>query len=361
MVKTQPPEDDEVEITLLGPGLGECCVLHVGNGDWLIVDSCVTRAGHPAALAYLESLGVSRSSVRWAIATHWHDDHIRGFSKLVEECSAARVIHSAALEDDEFMMLAALGSDLLAEGSTGVKEMWSVWTHLKDSGRGAPELASSDTRIYQRPSDLAPTCEIWTLSPSSASVADAISGFSTLIAGPGQPKRAVPRPKRNPSSVVVWVRVGEAVALLGADLERSSNDSRGWRAIVNSSGRPSEKAHIVKIPHHGSVDAHDQAMWNDLLVSQPLAGITPFSQGNAHLPRDSDRTRIAELTSEAWLTRNTDLARARGRTTAINKTIKEATRQFKRLLMDPGRVTFRCPASRPENWTVDAPPPAVRL
>ena len=360
-MRPQPPEDDEVEITLLGPGLGESCVLHVGNGDWLIVDSCVTREGRPAALAYLETLGVPGGSVRWAIATHWHDDHIRGFSKLVEECSEARVIHSAALEDDEFMMLAALDSDSLTEGSTGVKEMWNVWTHLKDSGRGAPELASSDSRIYKRPPNVAPNCEIWTLSPNSASVADAISSFSTLIAEPGQPKRTVPRPKRNPSSVVVWVRAGDVIALLGADLERSSDDSRGWKAIVNSSGRPSEKAHVVKIPHHGSVDAHDQTMWNDLLVPQPLAGITPFSQGNALLPRDSDSARIAGLTSEAWLTRDTDLARARGRPSAVNRTIKEATRQFKRLSIDPGRVTFRCTASQPESWTVDAPWPATRL
>ncbi|MCY3968240.1 MAG: MBL fold metallo-hydrolase, partial [bacterium] len=304
MVTYQPPQDDEIEITLLGPGRGECCVLHVGGGEWLIVDSCVTQTGDPAALAYLESLGVAPNAVRWVVATHWHDDHIRGFAKLVEECSSARVIHSAALEDDEFMMLAELGADSFIEGSSGVKEMWNVWTHLKNSGRDAPQLASADYRIYQRSADLAPDREIWALSPSSASVADAISGFSALTAKPGQPKRAIPRPKRNPSSVVIWVRVGEAIALLGADLERSSDDSKGWRAIVNSNGRPSERAHVVKIPHHGSADAHDQAMWDDLLVPQPIAGLTPFKQGHVALPRDSDRASIPRQPSQAGLTRD---------------------------------------------------------
>jgi len=360
-VTRQPPRDDEIEITLLGPGRGECCVLHVGGGEWLIIDSCVTQAGRPAALAYLESLGVATDAVHWVVATHWHDDHIRGFSELVEGCSAARVIHSAALEKDEFMMLAALDADSFIEGSSGVKEMWTVWTHLRDSGRGAPQLASTDSRIHQRSTNLAPDCEVWTLSPSSASIADAISGFSTLIAEPGQPKRAVPRPQRNPSSVVVWIRVGEAIALLGADLERSSDDSRGWRAIVNSSGRPSEMAHVVKIPHHGSVDAHDQSMWNDLLVPYPIAGLTPFKQGNADLPRDSDRARIAGLTSQAWLTRDNATARPRRRPRAVTQTIKEATRRFERLSVDPGRVTFRCESTQPNNWIVDAPAPAIRL
>lgn len=357
----QPPEDDEIEITLLGPGLGECCVLHVGRGEWLIVDSCVTQTGRPAAVAYLESLGVAPAAVRWVVATHWHDDHIRGFAKLVEECPQARVFHSAALERDEFTVLAALDADSLIEGSSGTREMWKTWTHFQNSGRGSPELALSDMRIYQRPLDLTPNCEIWTLSPSSASVAEAMASFSALKAVAGQPKRAVPRPERNPSSVVMWVRTGDVIALLGADLERSSDVSRGWQAIVNSSGRPPELAHLVKIPHHGSHDAHDQSMWDELLVPHPIAGLTPFKQGSADLPRNSDRARISSLTSQAWLTRDNAAARPKRRPPAVTKTIKEATRRFERLSVEPGRVTFRCDSTQPNNWTVDAPFPAVRL
>ncbi|WP_420618229.1 MBL fold metallo-hydrolase [Candidatus Poriferisocius sp.] len=361
MVTLQPPEVDEIELTLLGPGRGECCVLHVGRGEWLIVDSCVTQAGHPAALAYLASLGVPSSAVRWVIATHWHDDHIRGFAELVGECSEARVLHSAALENDEFMMLAASDPDSLTEQSSGVREMWKTWTLLDNSGRDAPELVSADSRIHQRQESQTPNCEIWVLSPSSASVAEALSGFSALIAETGQPKRTIPRPKRNPSSVVVWVQVGDVIALLGADLERSSDELRGWQAIARSSGRPTKKAHLVKIPHHGSEDAHDQVMWDDLLVPFPLAGITPFKQGSANLPRDTDRARIVALTSQAWLTRDKAFARPRRRPRAVSKTIEEATRRFERLSVEPGRVTFRCNATQPEDWTVDAPSPAIRL
>ncbi|MXW42842.1 MAG: hypothetical protein F4X48_07005 [Acidimicrobiia bacterium] len=271
------------------------------------------------------------------------------------------MFHSAALEKDEFTVLAALDADSLIEGSSGAKEMWKTWTYLKNSGRGSPELALSDLRIFQRPLGLSPNCEIWALSPSNASVAKAITNFSTLIAKVGQPKRAIPRPERNPSSVVIWVRTGDVIVLLGADLERTSEVSRGWQAIINSNGRPLEQAHLIKIPHHGSHDAHDQAMWNNLLVPYPIAGLTPFKQGNINLPRNSDRARIASLTSQAWLTRDNATARPKRCPRPVTKTIKEATRRFERLSINPGRVTFRCHSTQPVRWTVDAPSPAIQL
>ena len=361
MVTHLAPEEDEVEVTLLGPGRGECCLVHVGRGQWLVVDSCVTEDGRPAALAYLESIEVPASAVRWIIATHWHDDHIRGLAELVKASTEATVIHSAALESDEFMVLAKVGSDSLVKGPSGVKEMWNTWTELANSGRGAPELARADYRIHLRSNGSVPNCEIWTLSPSGDSLASAISAFSSLVPIEGEPKGAVPRPKRNPSSVVVWVRVGDAVVLLGADLERSPSSSGGWQAIARSTGRPTERAHVVKIPHHGSEDAHDMAMWDKLLMQKPYASITPFNRGNVRVPRDSDRSRIAQLTSQAWLTRETTAARPVRRTSTVNKTIREATRRIERLSIDPGRVTFRCNAFNPRHWSVDAPPPAVQL
>lgn len=66
-----PPEDDEFEIILLGPGYGESIVLHVGNGVWVVVDSCLDRDGRPGALRYLEGIGLEPAqSVALIVATH---------------------------------------------------------------------------------------------------------------------------------------------------------------------------------------------------------------------------------------------------------------------------------------------------
>ncbi|PXF57856.1 MAG: hypothetical protein C4B58_08625 [Deltaproteobacteria bacterium] len=40
-IKVDLPSPDELEISLFGPGRGECVVAHLGNNDWLVVDSCL--------------------------------------------------------------------------------------------------------------------------------------------------------------------------------------------------------------------------------------------------------------------------------------------------------------------------------
>ena len=44
-----PPRTDELEVSLFGPGVGECVIVHLGAGEWMVVDSCLdpaTRMGH---------------------------------------------------------------------------------------------------------------------------------------------------------------------------------------------------------------------------------------------------------------------------------------------------------------------------
>lgn len=84
-VSDEHPGDDEVEVSLFGPGLGECVVVHLGKSEWMIVDSCV-RVGEkePVALEYLEKLGVDiATSVTMVVASHWHDDHVRDRKSVV--------------------------------------------------------------------------------------------------------------------------------------------------------------------------------------------------------------------------------------------------------------------------------------
>ncbi|HAS16681.1 MAG: hypothetical protein A2035_06355 [Nitrospirae bacterium GWA2_42_11] len=77
-----PPKSDQIEVTLIGPGYGETILIHLGNNKWVVVDSCIdSRTSEPAALSYLQSIGINpETSVVLIIATHWHDDHVRGSS-----------------------------------------------------------------------------------------------------------------------------------------------------------------------------------------------------------------------------------------------------------------------------------------
>ena len=102
-----PPGKNVFEITLFGPGYGESVVLHVGNGAWIVVDSCIDQKNTPVAIDYLNRLGVDPAeAVTLVVATHWHDDHIRGMARLVAACTNAKFCCAGVLCRKEFLEVA---------------------------------------------------------------------------------------------------------------------------------------------------------------------------------------------------------------------------------------------------------------
>lgn len=127
--RTTAPKASELELSLFGPGVGECLVIHLGSGEWMIVDSCLgEQRDKPIALEYLELLGVDVSSqVKVVLVTHWHDDHIRGVSDIVREASLARFACSAAVNSEAFFSL--IGADRvikLVGHTSGITEFAEV-------------------------------------------------------------------------------------------------------------------------------------------------------------------------------------------------------------------------------------------
>ena len=67
------PEENEIEISLFGPGYGECVVVHLGSDHWVVVDSCIdVESRRPVAVEYLEILGRDPAgAVKCVVASHW--------------------------------------------------------------------------------------------------------------------------------------------------------------------------------------------------------------------------------------------------------------------------------------------------
>lgn len=308
-----PPRKTEIEVSLFGPGYGECIAIHIGSGEWIIIDSCINpHSKQPAALDYLSALGQDPSQcVRLIVATHWHDDHIGGMAKLLEACSSAIFCCSGALEPRNFVELAyAYGNKSILWHSSGVSEFYQILEHLKKrtkENKGAPyspKWANADKTIWKRKGDEANSVHpvtVTSLSPSDAELTISFRDISKLIPAEGELKGRLPRPTPNHTSVALWVEIAKRpLLLLGADLEETSNPHTGWSVIVSSTTRPSGKAEIFKIPHHGSKTGHSAAVWESLVDEKPIALLTPFRLGSNRLPTRSDIARILDFTTNAF-------------------------------------------------------------
>lgn len=338
------PNADEVEITVLGPGYGESIVVHIGQGRWLIVDSCTNDAGGPQALEYLLAIGVEpRDAVSLIVASHWHDDHIGGMAKLVEACPAAEFCCAGALRRQEFYAaihaLSRVGS---FPGSSGVRELHAVFETLADRG-SKPNFAVADKRLS---GDGA--CEIWSLSPHNDEFVHFLRSIGTLFPQVGETARKIGDVSPNQVAVVLWIQVHDTVILLGADLER-----RGWVKIVESPGRPQLRGSAFKVPHHGAESAYEPRVWQEMLEPNPVAVLTPWRRGGRALPEQDDMRCILAETEHAYLTSGTDRgAPPRRRDRGIERSIREANIKLRRITPRRGGVRLRRQVNAEMDWLV---------
>jgi phosphoribosyl 1,2-cyclic phosphodiesterase len=122
------PSVDEIEITVFGPGFGEAIAVHLGAGNWILVDSCIDpHSKLPAAHTYLNAIGVNASQVKTIIASHWHDDHVRGISDLAGYYPEADFLISAALNNKEAATFLSAHNEAAGPGlSHGTNELYET-------------------------------------------------------------------------------------------------------------------------------------------------------------------------------------------------------------------------------------------
>ena len=339
----KPPARNEFEITLFGPGYGECIVLHVGDGVWIVVDSCIDAQGMPAAIPYLRGIGVDPATgVALVVATHWHDDHIRGMARLVAACANARFCCAAALCREEF--LAAVGTAEASSASragSGFREIRDVLTDLRSRAL-APAYALANQRLLFRNA-----CEVWSLSPADAVFQDFLTSIAALLPGTNQASTRVPSLSPNQVAVTIWIRTGDLAVLLGSDLPR-----RGWIRILRSEERPAGTASVFKVPHHGGNDADEPDVWDRMLVSEPLALLTPWRRGGRTLPTPGDVRRICSRTPQGYVTAARNSSRP-VRPGMVGRTLRESGVTLRRVATASGAIRLRRRLGVETAWNVE--------
>ena len=293
MVSLQPSAD-EIEVSLFGPGYGEAIAMHVGDGQWMLVDSCWLDRSHgiAATAKYLEGLGVADDQVRNVVASHWHDDHVGGIASLVRRYRQAEFHFPSFLSERQGSEFLSAYSGQANPDADGTTELYNAMLEVRESGRRFSPLHFRTIVSEQRFSF--GSMRAVAMSPSGSAWAAAMASVQSRVIPHTVPKKA-PQPATNLSSVVVHVDYGFETVLLGSDLE--THENLGWKEIVNHPWtRQRNKASLYKVAHHGSPTACMPEIWGTLVAPEAECALTPFVNGRVRLPGSDDVKRIKGYT-----------------------------------------------------------------
>jgi len=291
-----PPASNEIEITLFGPGYGEAIAIHLGEGVWMMVDSCIDPDSKaPASGDYLERIGADASQVRAIVASHWHDDHVRGISQLAAKHPSADFFLSAVFNKKEAAAFAAAYSGASSTGlARGAKELFSV---VQSRETVSPALHRSiilEANLNGRP------VIVTALSPLPTAFAQSLAHMAQYVARKDEAINHAPELRPNMEAVALHIDMGDDAVLLGADLEEHS--SWGWSAVVSDKWSGARKPSTVyKVAHHGSHTGNCPQVWATLLKPGPVACLTPFTLGDLRLPTEEDKSRVKSNAQHAYI------------------------------------------------------------
>lgn len=356
----QGPLQEEIEVSIFGRGYGEAVAIHYGDGNWVLIDSLIDSNGISAPLSYLDSINVKRDQIKVVLATHWHDDHVRGLAQIYEEANQAEFFFSAALVDDEWK---AFNQRQRVTGgsriSSGLSELRRIAEAQEAQHRPVLRYATINRSILRVGADDLShkvSVDFEALAPCDADIA----AFHQMLADtPAAVSRVMPF-HRNDVSVPIWLRIGNHRILLGADLEVVQDLDRGWNAVLNSLATLDGEADLVKVSHHGSENGHHPDLWEHHVKPNPIAILSPWNRGSK-LPSERDVTRIIARAPRAFSSSRLD-KKAQKRAAVVERTLKEAGQKIRSKPLEVGqvRVRFR-PDESPAEWQLELLNGAVQL
>lgn len=294
------PAKDVVELVIFGPGYGEAIAVHVGDENWLLVDSCLSPSSKlPASIEYLNVVGVPLTNVHTIVASHWHDDHVKGLAHMVKSCPNATLYISGVFDNKEAKaFLSAFGGKAVSTHTAGAKELFNAISVSPKS----PCLTNHRTLIWEGKVH-GKAMRAVAFSPTPKAGTHSIAHMAQYLPKINDPIKHVVELKPNLEAIVININLGDDSILLGSDLEDHGN--LGWTSIVGDSWCLSNQvASLYKISHHGSSTGDHPDIWKKLLKNSPTACLTPFINGSVRLPNADDLKRIVSNAKLAYTSSN---------------------------------------------------------
>jgi hypothetical protein len=281
------------------------------------------------------------------VATHWHDDHIRGIARLFDQCKGAQFCCSAAMSRTEFWQyVMRMGTGSLATDGAKVGEFTRVLSILESGGRPPLRAATESTELRVWPANLLPhgeRCLLRSFSPSDLEHQLFLQWLAATKPAQTQPKRSAVDHDHNVTSVVLHLQFSSCAILLGADMEIHNDPRRGWAAVVTTAlAREAKPAALNKVAHHGSINGYLQEAWASLLEAAPASVVTPYNRlpDSRKLPTHDD---VQRMRTHGRLLQTSPHAGTRimTRDPAVARGLRESNIELRDLKGELGLVRFR--------------------
>lgn len=318
-----PPEKDQIEVTVFGPGYGESILIHIPSLGWGIVDSCCYTfkdINYVLPLEYLRIFNVKK--LCFAIISHPHADHYKGMLNILQEfkTNIEKICLYSGNGTRELKQYLSEKEGLLGDRQRDIRELGTLFKYinvLKEKGVKLFKLSEMTNIVpdseIQLDNHRKFRVNIIALSPSGASVDKYENILKTIISKVLQNRDIdllVNFDDRNHNliSSAILLQIGNANIILGSDLEIGDSEQEGWRGVCSLWTTLS--AHLLKVSHHGSENAHYDDAWRaHSSLSQPTSIVTSFNK-TPKLPTENDISRIKRNSIKLGITSVTQLQRA---------------------------------------------------
>lgn len=397
-----PSSPKEAEVTLIGgtAGYGESVVVRYGENEWAIVDSCIDSITQTCLpVAYLKDLGVDiETQVKYVICTHWHDDHIRGLHNVLEACSS-EVTFCVAIASEKLSFLYEIHRSNLYEPDRGVrKELILAMDVVKDKGikvkrllqdlpvfktatcscvalsPSQKELDGFYNELAYATSELGqvltqkeklktiPVAEIETAEDISEEVFESLEGKvdvdSAIISENDiqelnilkeSAKRS--KPNINDRSVALLFTICGHHAVLGADLEVTSDSESGWQSVNDCISMEGVTAGIFKIPHHGSSTGYYELFLRNHIKPSATGKVSTWLKGKKVLPEKDILNKYRNYLSGLYITTDPSCLIGKFSSPEYKKVMEETTESIIDIKNQFGIVQSRLDlTSGDDNW-----------
>lgn len=355
------PEMGEIEISIFGPGRGEGIAVHLGNGQWITVDSCVNqRTTRNALMDYLEEIEVDPAeAVRLVIATHAHDDHTAGLGDLFIAAKNASFVPSSANASPQFFAAVVADEDFEKQLNQSVRsEFRTVFAELGRRAKPSVRYAMEQSVLLKiDEAGESPSISVTALSPSHLAIHRANARLAEGSAVAEQRKKLAGGDP-NEHSIAIWIEIGDIAILLGADLIIGPSGC-GWKE-VDATHHPRLTASLFKVPHHGSSNAHYEPTWRKLVGDDAVALLAPYRMGEKSIPQAGDLDRIRARATRTFLAANPLAPVASRELKKARATLGSLARNVREIDGVPGHVRARR-RNTDDAWRVETFAPAYEV